>query len=233
MRWITPLITTIALLCMAAQCFQFETSTLLSTVTLSNQTSTSVDAESVLLDFTGAVTQHGHLWSKSPNPILGFNSFSSLQGGRNERGSFTSNITNLESSTTYFVRAYAIVDGQTYYGKDAVFSTNSGGNKPPEYVNTLGISNISPTAATASGDIAKLTTGSTVTQYGHCWATTPSPTTANSKTEKGTRSDLGNYSSDLTGLSAGTKYYLRAYMRTSASGTTILYGNETTFTTPN
>jgi hypothetical protein len=233
MRWKTPLITCLALLCMAMQCFQFEPSTLLSSVILSNQSSTGLDAESTLLDFTGLVTQHGHVWSKSPNPILGFNSQSTTLGEKSERTGFKSEIRTLEAGNTYFIRAYAVVDGQAYYGKETSFTTGAGGTKPTEYVNTLGISNISPTTATASGDIAKLATGSTVTEYGHCWATTPSPSTANSKTENGTRPNTGNYTSNLNGLSAGTKYYLRAYMKTSASGTTILYGNETTFTTPN
>ena len=51
------------------------------------------------------------------------------------------------------------------------------------------------------------------------------PTTANSKTANGT--GTGSFTSSLTGLTAMTLYYVRAYA-TNGTGTT--YGNEVTFT---
>jgi hypothetical protein len=56
------------------------------------------------------------------------------------------------------------------------------------------------------------------------WGTTPNPTTANNNTIDG--SGTGSFSSTLTGLTANTTYYVRAYA-TTINGTT--YGNEIDF----
>ena len=61
-----------------------------------------------------------------------------------------------------------------------------------------------------------------------CWATTTSPTTANDTTLDGTGTGTGSYTSTLTGLSANTTYYVRAYAINSAG---TAYGNEVSFTT--
>lgn len=68
--------------------------------------------------------------------------------------------------------------------------------------------------------------GSAVTQRGVCWSTSSNPTTANSCTHDGT--GTGTFTSNVTGLSAGTTYHIRAYA-TNSVGTS--YGNEQTFTT--
>jgi len=59
-----------------------------------------------------------------------------------------------------------------------------------------------------------------------CWATTANPTTADGKTSNG--AGIGTFSSSITGLTAGTAYYVRAYA-TNASGTA--YGSAYTITT--
>jgi hypothetical protein len=66
------------------------------------------------------------------------------------------------------------------------------------------------------------------TQHGHCWATTQNPTTDNFKTTLGEKSSTGAFTSSLTGLSAGTLYYVRAYA-TNTTGTS--YGGQVSFTT--
>ena len=67
-----------------------------------------------------------------------------------------------------------------------------------------------------------------ISQHGHVWATSPSPTTADSKTENGAAPNLGQFSSDITGIVVGTLYYVRAYA-TDSDGTT--YGGDVTITT--
>ncbi|MDA8980508.1 DUF1566 domain-containing protein, partial [Chitinophagales bacterium] len=69
-------------------------------------------------------------------------------------------------------------------------------------------------------------TPSPVTERGVVWSTTPNPTTANNKTIDG--SGTGSFSSNLTGLTPNTTYYVRAYA-TNINGTA--YGNELNFTT--
>jgi len=95
-------------------------------------------------------------------------------------------------------------------------------------VTTDAASNITPTTATVSGNIIDI--GSGITAYGHCWAQSPAPIVDYlSKTQKGSRSSTGGFSSSLTGLSSGTKYYVRAY---AANSTGTAYGNIISFKTP-
>jgi len=68
--------------------------------------------------------------------------------------------------------------------------------------------------------------GTAVLARGVCWKTTTGPTIANFKTIDGT--GIGTFTSNLTGLSPVTTYYVKAYS-TNSNATT--YGNEISFTT--
>jgi hypothetical protein len=93
-------------------------------------------------------------------------------------------------------------------------------------INPTTISNITTVSATATGTIVT-EGGFSITARGFCWSTATNPTIENSKsTETGT---LGNLTSNLSGLTTGTTYYIRTYA-TNSSGTA--YGNEVSFTTP-
>jgi uncharacterized protein (TIGR02145 family) len=93
-------------------------------------------------------------------------------------------------------------------------------------VTTSTLSSIGSTTSTSGGNITS-DGGATVTARGVCWNTSTGPTTANSKTTDG--SGTGAFTSNITGLSPGTAYYIRAYA-TNSVGT--VYGNELNFTTP-
>ena len=67
------------------------------------------------------VTAHGVCWSTSQNPTVSDSHTTDGTG----TGSFTSSITNLEVSTTYYVRAYATTIAGTGYGEEVSFSTQS------------------------------------------------------------------------------------------------------------
>ena len=90
---------------------------------------------------------------------------------------------------------------------------------------TLSIGSITSTSA-VSGGVITSDGGTPITQRGICWSTSSNPTTANSTTNDG--SGTGSFSSDLSGLTAYTTYYVRAYA-TNSAGTA--YGNEVSFTT--
>ncbi len=91
---------------------------------------------------------------------------------------------------------------------------------------TTDASVITATTASSGGNITAQN-ASAVTARGVCWSTTTGPTTAlATKTTDG--SGTGVFSSNLTGLSASTIYYVRAYA-TNSAGTS--YGNEVSFTT--
>ncbi len=70
--------------------------------------------------------------------------------------------------------------------------------------------------------------GSAVTQYGHVWSTSSSPTTSDSKTELGAKPNLGQFKSTMTDLLPSTLYYVKAYV-VNTSGTS--YGDEVQITT--
>lgn len=84
---------------------------------------------------------------------------------------------------------------------------------------------IGSATATSGGNISS-DGGSVVTARGVCWSTSPNPEYSSSSTSNGTGS--GPFVSSITGLSANTKYYVRAYA-TNILGTS--YGNEKSFTT--
>jgi len=91
---------------------------------------------------------------------------------------------------------------------------------------TTAASSITDISAVSGGNITN-DGGTLITQRGICYSTNPSPTTANTVIISG--SGTGSFTSNLTGLSASTTYYVRAYA-TNSAGTA--YGNEVSFTTP-
>lgn len=98
-------------------------------------------------------------------------------------------------------------------------------NTPPT-LTTTAVSAITSNTAVSGGTITS--TGSTsVTARGVCWSTSTNPTIAlPTKTLDG--SGVGPFTSNITGLTAATKYYVKAYA-TNSAGTA--YGSEVSFTT--
>ena len=90
-------------------------------------------------------------------------------------------------------------------------------------VTTTSISSIATTTVSSGGNVTSDGLG-TVSARGVCWNTGGSPTTADSKTTDG--SGTGIFASSITGLSACTQYYVRAYA-TNECGTS--YGSEESF----
>ena len=86
---------------------------------------------------------------------------------------------------------------------------------------------IGTTTATGNGNITDLGVPDP-TQHGVCWNTTGNPTTADSKTEEGAASATGAFTSNMTGLSPNTTYYVRAYATNTAA---TAYGNHVSFRT--
>lgn len=95
----------------------------------------------------------------------------------------------------------------------------------PPALTTSAVTNIGQNTSTSGGTITS-DGGAAVTARGVCWSISPTPVLVDSKTTDGAGS--GNFSSSITGLTANTTYYIKAYA-TNSVGTG--YGNEITFTT--
>lgn len=92
-------------------------------------------------------------------------------------------------------------------------------------VTTTAVTSIAVTGATLGGNVLA-DGGASVTARGVAYGTAQNPTTANNATSDGT--GTGSFTNTLTGLTASTLYYVRAYA-TNAVGTA--YGNQVNFTT--
>jgi uncharacterized protein (TIGR02145 family) len=92
-------------------------------------------------------------------------------------------------------------------------------------VSTTPVTEILYTTASSGGTAAD-EGGTSIASRGVCWGTNSGPTTDNNITID--NSGAGTFTSSITGLIPGTKYYLRAYAINSA-GTE--YGDEILFTT--
>jgi len=170
----------------------------------------------VTSDGGSTVAARGVCWNTSPNPTTANSKTTNGSG----TGTYVSNLTGLNGGTLYYVRAYATNSTGTSYGNQVIFTTLT-----IPTLTTQEIYNITQTAAVSGGDVTS-DGGASVTARGICWNTSASPTIANSHTINGT--GTGAYSSSMTGLTASTLYYVRAYA-TNSIGTS--YGNQRSFTT--
>jgi len=93
-------------------------------------------------------------------------------------------------------------------------------------LNTLTV-NVAGTLATSGGNITN-DGGASITARGIVWGTNPNPSLSSSLGQTNDGIGVGIFNSDLTGLTANTTYYVKAYA-TNSVGTA--YGNELSFTT--
>ena len=185
---------------------------------VTNITTTSATCAAEIPNSGGlAVTDRGICWSLNPNPTLSDHYVAASAGGT---GNFTVNITGLSIGSTYYVRAYATNMLGTTYGNQVIFYT-------PTYptVVTADVVAGGSYTATGGGDVTA-TGGAPVTARGVCWSIYPNPTLNDAHTTNG--EGIGSFASTLTGLSANTTYYVRAYA-TNMVGT--VYGEQKTVMT--
>jgi len=192
---------------------------LVTTGEISNLTANSGEVTGMVIDLGAGATQHGHCYSTNPNvSIAGTKS----QLGLPSAGGFTSQLTNLDAGTKYYIKAYISNGTETVYGKEINFTTLQG--SAPD-VTTAEPTSITSTTASSGGNVTD-DGGAAVTVRGVCWNTATGPSISNSKTTDG--DGTGSFTSNLTSLTPGTTYYVRAYA-TNSAGTT--YGDELDFIT--
>jgi formylglycine-generating enzyme required for sulfatase activity len=193
----------------------------LTTTTISSITSTTaISGGNISNDGGGSITARGVVWSTSQNPTVALTS-KTLDGGGT--GSFTSNLTGLSPNTVYYLRAYATNSAGTAYGNEVIFTSAA---VILASITSSTVSSITSTAAMSGGNIIN-NGGGIITARGVIWSISQNPTIAlSTKTVDG--SGAGIFTSSITGLSASTIYYVRAYA-TNSAGTA--YGNQQSFTT--
>ncbi len=204
----------------------------LTTSSIISLSSTSASSGGNLTSDGGSVvTERGIVWSTTINPVIdGIGVFKSMSGASGT-GSFTCSMDALIFGQTYYVRAYATNSVGTAYGNE-VMCTISMPHSP--VISTADITLITNNSATSGGNV--VSDGFPVMGRGICWSTSPSPTIYDSHTSDGT--GIGAYLSSLTGLTAGTTYYVRAFVISDKSGyginnpaDAVDYGNVVSFTT--
>lgn len=146
------------------------------------------------------ITAKGICWSTNHNPTIN-DSFTNDGSGS---GSFVSSITGLSLNTTYYVRAYATNQIDTYYGNEVSFTTTNG---------LPTVTTINPTlndmTVTSGGNITS-DGGYPVLERGICYSTAPNPDLSPSHNHTTDGSGTGTFSSSFTMSGIGT-YYIRAY----------------------
>lgn len=175
----------------------------------------------------------GVCWSETPSPTTNDFFTTDNQGV----GEYISSLRNLKAGTKYYVRAYATTNSGVMYGEEKNFTTlsegggnngggnNGGGGNSSFSVSTHGVTEI--TASTAQcGGVVTCNGDVNISARGVCWSTSSNPTIAQAHTTDG--HGTGPFTSTMTGLSANTQYYVKAYAQ---SGSDIVYGAEMNFTT--
>ncbi len=179
-----------------------------------------VSGGNITSDGGTAITARGIVWGTSALPTLSDNVITDSGTGT---GNFTANITGLTPNTTYYIRAYATNSNGTFYGNEVSFSTLS--NLPT--VITTPITSLTSNSAVLGGNITA-DGESSVTARGIVWGTATQPTLSDNVITDAD-AGMGSFTSTITGLSAYTTYYVRAYA-VNANG--ISYGDEISFLTP-
>lgn len=170
------------------------------------------------------VIERGVCWSKSNNPTIS----DQYTSDGNGTGNYISYITDLETNTTYNVRAFMKVKNNdvVYYGNEISFTTT---DELYPIIKTRDVTNITSTTAICGGIV--LHWGNPViTERGVCWNTSENPTVKNYYTRDGL--DGGDYISEIKELTENTTYYVRAYAY-CAETEKYFYGEQKIFITQN
>jgi len=170
----------------------------------------------------GTVSGRGICWGVNPNPSLG--DCIGFTNNGSGMGSYTAIMNDLDASTMYYVRAYATNETGTGYGDLKSFVTSPIGLP---VVKTNNITDFTTTSVKVSGEVTEAGYG-TVTAKGVCWGIDPNPSIDENLGYTNEGAGIGTFISDVTGLTPGTLYYVRAYA-TNETGTA--YGELKSFTT--
>lgn len=178
----------------------------------------------IISDGNTEIISKGVCWSKYGIPTYEHNvGFTTNQSEDND---FISNITELDSISTYQLRAYVINEMGISYGELLSFKTL--GLSTPIVI-TLNVTNITGSDATCKGEIIE-DGGTDILTKGFCWSINVEPTLENNIGYTNEGPGSGNYDSSISNLIGATTYQIRAY---ASNSTGTSYGDAIIFTTVN
>ena len=155
---------------------------------------------------TNTIQNRGICWSTNHNPTIA----DSKLDGSTGSGDYNYTATNLLADTRYYFRAY----GQMTYGATTITWYSAETYEDTSIAVLDKIYHILGTNVLADCSITNLLGNSSIIQRGVCWSSVNTiPTISDSVTNDGT--DIGNYTSNPSGLTILTHYYLRSYVTTT------------------
>ena len=168
------------------------------------------------------ISQHGHCWSTETEPTIQDNHTS--LGKLEKPKTFQSQIEELSSGTTYYIRSYFTYQNGTVYGNQETITTLKTG-KP--VIITSEVTDISLISAVCGGTVV-CDSGLVVTARGVCWDTIRDFNVDDCLNKTINGDSLGTFTSNITELTEGKDYFVKAYA-TNEKGT--VYGDIKTFST--
>ena len=165
------------------------------------------------------ITEAGICWATTAMPTID----SSHATAAADATEFTLQMTALNPSSHYYVRAYAMNSKGIAYGEQREFNTPA---LPFASVVTAPTSQITRRTAVCGGEVVD-DAGLEVTARGICYGITENPSLYNG-TQKSHGMGMGAWADTLRNLTPATTYYVRAFA-TNSTGTS--YGQQVTFTT--
>lgn len=173
-----------------------------------------------IIDYTGGDTiiKAGVKWGVTSSYLYG------TMHNTNPANTYTNTITGLTKNTLYYVQPWMESStGIISYGDVTSFRTLDDYSVPT--VNMLTSDVLTYTTADVVAEVQSQG-GYSITNYGFVYSTSPNPTLANSVKQIGTSVNVGSYATTITGLTANTAYYVKAYAinqnGTAYSSNTIL-----------
>jgi len=196
------------------------TPTVSATATVTSITgTTATSGGTITADGGTSVTARGVVWDTNANPVVSLSTKTSDATGT---GSFTSSLTGLSIATTYYVRAFATNSVGTVYGPEVSFST-------PNTATLTSTTSSTITSYTAILGGVLSSTGGASTSISISYSTDSNFGTSSTGSIQSNINSAGTYTATISGLTASTTYYAKAFA-TNSAGTT--YGPTINFSTP-
>jgi len=182
----------------------------------------------VTFDGNATITERDIYWGLTSDPV---NEGTKYQIDK-ETEFFSDTLRGLDANTEYYIQAYAINSEGPGYGNTISFTTNVSLSAPTVTTAEPDPAYITDVSATVGGEVT-FDGNASVTDRGVYYGTTTDPVNDGTKFPIGT--GVGGFYEILPGLTADTKYYIRAYATNSVDtdyGDTISFRTKVALSAP-